>query len=232
LFANPTLGPSKEKKPTDRTTTMPLRVTSLSLVSFLLPLLWSDHTAQAFMTPHHHPRVLSPRSSLQQQNAAVSSWSELETKLTNSLKELLEGLKSDDEGGLRLLRASSASWKNAIYKALAAPDTADEKVVAKRLTTAMRKPDQQFAILMMNGSSASNNFVATFPSDPVINDDDGTAWIECRLRDNTVDQKLLVTMGISLVRNGDEWLISALDWQDFRDEFYPGLSGREWLRAF
>ena len=69
-----------------------------------------------------------------------------------------------------------------------------------------------------------------FPSDPVV-DDAHTVWVECQLRSLAKDE-LWVTMGIRLVRNDNEWKIDDLQWQDFRDEFYPGLSGREWLRAF
>ena len=89
----------------------------------------------------------------------------------------------------------------------------------------MRNPDNQFAILM----GEADDFDAEFPSEPV-EYDDSTSWCEVRLRSPT-DNELLVTMGVSMVLE-DGWKISALDWQDFRDKFYPGMSGREWLRAF
>ena len=89
----------------------------------------------------------------------------------------------------------------------------------------MSKSDNQFAILTGN----AEKFEANFPSDPVI--DENTAWVECRLRQVPEDE-LLVTMGINLELEDNEWRIRSLDWQDFRDAFYPGLSGREWLRAF
>lgn len=154
-----------------------------------------------------------------------SSVSGVESSLTNAMKDLLEGLHGTD-AGMKLLAASSDSWRKAIYSAVAAPDHAEDASVAKSLQNKMQKPDSQFAIL-----TKSNAFEANFPSDPVIQYEDSTAWIECRLREKETD-KLLVTMGISLVLENDKWLISALDWQDFRDEFYPGLSGREWLRSF
>ena len=141
---------------------------------------------------------------------------------TEFLKELLEHLM-----GERLLSASSESWRQAIYDAVGAPLTADSKVVAKALEDAMSREDNQFALLM----GKAEPFVATFPSDPVSYDDDETCWVECRLRDSKSDD-LLVTMGINLIRQNGNWAIKSLDWQDFRDEFYPGLSGREWLRAF
>ena len=144
------------------------------------------------------------------------------------LDGLLESLKSPD-GGQRLLDASSASWRKAIYEAVGAPAKADEMIVAKSVADKMGAPQNQFAILL----GKAENFNAEFPSDPV-EYDDGMSWVECRLR-GADDDKLLVTMGVKLQeKEGSEgaWLISSLDWQDFRDKFYPGLSGREWLRAF
>ena len=140
--------------------------------------------------------------------------------VTDYVKDLMEHLD-----GKRLLESSSDSWRKAIFEAVGAPATADEAVVAKALGDAMARPDNQFALLM------TDSFVATFPSDPV-DYEDGTCWVECQLRDKQSDQ-LLVDMGVQLVAGANgQWLISSLDWQDFRDEFYPGLSGREWLRAF
>lgn len=141
---------------------------------------------------------------------------------TEFLKELLEHLT-----GERLLEASSDSWRHAIYEAVGAPDKADSHIVAKALEDAMSNPDNQFAILM----GRAEPFEATFPSDTVSYDDDETCWVECRLL-SKVDDELLVTMGINLVHQNGNWAIASLDWQDFRDKFYPGLSGREWLRAF
>jgi hypothetical protein len=227
----------KTRTPTETTTMMfPTRVVASNLFSLLL----LAPTVGAF-TPYCHRDHRPPYTSPLVVCGAVTtttttSLSSDETTLTGSLKDLLEGLKGED-GGQRLLAASSGSWRTAIYQALAAPVSANEEQVATSLTSTMRKPDNQFAILM----GAAEPFVATFPSDPVINAEDNTAWVECRLRQADATDKLLVTMGISLVRSGggeekktnnNQWLIAALDWQDFRDAFYPGLSGREWLRAF
>lgn len=148
---------------------------------------------------------------------------------TDFLKELIPSLARGD-GGSQLLGASSDSWRAAIFEAVGASDaTMDEAVVATILQDAMSKSDNQFAILM----GKAEQFVATFPSDVVDYKNDGTAWVECRLRNVDTDE-LLVTMGISVVQRGGGggWLISSLDWQDFREQFYPGLSGREWVRAF
>lgn len=143
-----------------------------------------------------------------------------------SLKSILEGLQSSGDG-TRLIEGSSEKWKAAIYDAVGAPATADAATVARALTEAMKKPDNQFAILL----GGAEDFDAEFPSDPV-EYDDGSSWTEVRLRSKDGDE-LLVTMGVSMIQeDGGSWKISSLDWQDFRDKFYPGLSGREWLRAF
>ena len=74
-------------------------------------------------------------------------------------------------------------------------------------------------------------FTIAFPSDIVDYRDDGTVWLECQLR-HVDTNKLFVIMGMNLISDEDSWKILSLDWQDFREPFYPGLSGREWLRAF
>ena len=60
---------------------------------------------------------------------------------------------------------------------------------------------------------------------------DGTAWLECRLRDGKSDA-LLAVLGWSMKRReGDgAWLIDGIDWQDFRDEYRPGIGREEWER--
>lgn len=160
-------------------------------------------------------------------SSTTPSDSTTDSALTSSLKKLLENLDGPD-GGQQLWAASSSKWQTAIVDALPAAAPAD---VAQSLQAAMSRPENQFAILM----GKAEPFVANFPSDPVVDEDANTAWVECRLRHAETDT-LLVTMGISLVMGDDDddkrWLISALDWQDFRDAFYPGVSGREWLRAF
>ena len=147
----------------------------------------------------------------------------------DNLKQLLEHLSDGPDGGQKLYAASSPSWQAAIQAAVGAPDTADAKLVADALQQAMARPHNQFAILM-GGDDAAQDFQAVFPTEPVVNDNQ-SLWVECQLRDTATD-KLLVDMGLNLILNQGEWKIDDLQWQDFRDAFYPGLSGREWLRAF
>jgi len=137
----------------------------------------------------------------------------------------LEHLDGPD-GGKKLYGASSPSWRAAIQAAVGASGTADEALVTDALQQAMARPTNQFAILV----GAAEPFEAVFPSDPVVNDAT-TVWVECQLRE--VDgPELLVDMGITLKLCDGGWKIDELQWQDFRDAYYPGLSGREWLRAF
>jgi hypothetical protein len=151
----------------------------------------------------------------------------------HNLLSTLSAAPIDSDGsskGQSLLEASSESWRRAIYQAIGAPpDVKNTQGVAKALQDAMARPNNQFAILM--GADGAEPFVATFPSDVVDYRGDGTAWLECRLRHATTDE-LLVTIGVQLISESEQWKILTLDWQDFRPQFYPGLSGREWLRSF
>jgi hypothetical protein len=165
-------------------------------------------------------------------------------EFVQDLLSTLSAAPSDNDAsskGQCLLDASSESWRRAIHQAIGAPiDVQNTQIVAKALHDSMIRQNNQFAILMgSHGSSMESNdsdtavepFVPTFPSDVVDYRDDGTAWLECRLR-HTGNDALLVTMGIQLIWEQEQWKIVTLDWQDFRPQFYPGLSGREWLRSF
>ncbi|GKY97304.1 hypothetical protein MPSEU_000688800 [Mayamaea pseudoterrestris] len=162
-------------------------------------------------------------------NGLSSSYSKTSTSSAaiDFLQTLLNDLVTASDA-TSLIELSSPSWRNAIYEAVGAQASADATVVSQKLTSAMSKTDNQFAILL----GKAEDFVAYFPSDPV-DYQEGQAFVEVQLRDKSSDN-LLVTMGLQLeVRDSDgQWLIAKLDWQDFRPKFYPGLSGREWLRAF
>jgi len=160
----------------------------------------------------------------------AASASSTTSSATDFVRDLLEGMADGGqlEGSRKLLESSSESWKKAIYDAVGAPETADPNIVAKALGDAMSKRDNQFAILVGNSEF---DYELEFPSDPVEYEEDGSSFVEVRLRDKK-DSELLVTMGVQLQQGSGGWLVSKLDWQDFRDEFYPGLSGREWLRSF
>lgn len=177
-----------------------------------------------------HPLQNNRQAQLARLYSSVADDVDVTTILAN-LKQLLEHLQDGPDGGAKLLAASSPSWQNAIHKAVGAPDDAPDGLVAKALHDAMSRPNNQFAILMGNHDD-NQDFEAVFPSDPVVDAEAGTVWVECQLRELQPQDELLVTMGISLVKVDNDWKIDELQWQDFRDAFYPGLSGREWLRAF
>jgi hypothetical protein len=138
---------------------------------------------------------------------------------------MLMSLRSG-KGYQMLLDFSTHGWRSKIYDAVGAPASADERSVRSALKVAMTKPHNQFAILV-----EGEDFEISFPSDPV-DYDDGTCWVECRLRAS--DDELLVAMGCQLQQRqtDDAWLISSIDWQDFREPFYPGVGREEWTRLF
>jgi hypothetical protein len=144
---------------------------------------------------------------------------------------LLNGLLRDADIQHRmkwLLNVSTHKWRSKIYDAIGAPSHADEDKVAAALTSAMRNPNNQFAILL----GMAEDYTMDFASD-VVDYGEGKCWLECRLYDQK-DGELLVVSGWELQKNpiSGGWLIDRIDWQDFRDAFYPGLGREEWARAF
>lgn len=131
-----------------------------------------------------------------------------------------------DSGFRVLLRSSTDPWKKMLYKSVGAPRTANEEVVASALGEAMARDDNQFVILVDEESGHE----VSFPTD-TLDYSDGTAWVECRLRDEENDL-LLVVMGWQLHRRPSDgaWLVDQIDWQDFRDDFRPGIGREEWMR--
>jgi len=127
-----------------------------------------------------------------------------------------------------LLSRSTENWRHKIYDIVGAPVTADETAVAASLAHKMANPNNQFAILL----GQAEDYEADFPSESV-SYQEGKCWIELRLY-NKQDGELMVVSGWELEQDAGDgsWLIDRIDWQDFRDAFYPGMGGREWARAF
>jgi len=144
-----------------------------------------------------------------------------------------------DSGFRLLLAASTKAWRTKLYQSVGAPMTADEEVVATALGEAMGRPHNQFGILVQDDDAgedeedAAAGYVASFPSEPLEYADDGTAWVECQLRSKE-DDKLLAITGWQLRKENDGdnacWLVDDITWQDFRDEFRPGIGREEWVR--
>jgi hypothetical protein len=147
---------------------------------------------------------------------------------------------SHDSGSFVLLRSSTFEWFDVIrrFVGVAPLDTLDDSdikdegeyfaTVASALASALGRDDNQFNILL--GRPPAPKYVASFPTDPV-EQDDITSWVECRLRDADTDE-LLVVSGWDLKKRAEDgaWLIDGLDWQDFRDGFRPGIGREEWER--
>lgn len=144
---------------------------------------------------------------------------------------LLDGLWRNSEplpdfGFRQLIRSSTPTWRASLYRSVGAPPSADIEIVASALGEAMGRPNNQYAILL---GESDQNYVYDFPSD-ALDYADGTCWIECRFRD-TVSNDLLCATGWELQQRDDgAWLVDGIDWQDFRDQFRPGVGREEWMR--
>ena len=141
-----------------------------------------------------------------------------------------------DSGAYVLLRSSTAEWFDTTRRFVgvvpySCTDMDDDEYVyevASAVASSFAMSNNQFHIL--TGQEPAPKYVATFPTDPV-EEDEITSWVECRLRDATSDE-LLVVSGWDLKRRESDgaWLIDGLDWQDFRDGFRPGIGREEWER--
>ncbi|KAG7354158.1 hypothetical protein IV203_003514 [Nitzschia inconspicua] len=171
------------------------------------------------------------------------------------VKAIMEGLWNSydplpDSGFRLLLHSSTSKWRREILKSLGVPmepklkrvntkrqqrqkqqpRTVDYELVASALGSSMGRPNNQFAILVGEGDE---EYVMDFSASEsqLLDFGDGTCWVECRLRDKTTDE-LLVLTGWDLIQREDDgaWMIDWIYWQDFREAFRPGIGGRqEWL---
>ncbi|KAL7455756.1 hypothetical protein ACHAWC_007297 [Mediolabrus comicus] len=143
-----------------------------------------------------------------------------------------------------LYQASTQHWQNVLRRSVGAPNNTEVELIYRALSTSMERKQNQFGILVGLGTDVSltstdnsntNNaydeeyYTIEFPWD-TLDYYDGTAWLECRLRDKQSDS-LLVVLGWSLERSSDgAWLIDGIDWQDFRERYRPGVGREEWER--
>lgn len=141
---------------------------------------------------------------------------------------LLEELRNSKEfsGVTSLLECSTEHWRDLLRRSVGAPKGTTIAPMAPALETSLSRPNNQFAILM---GVEDQNYVATFPTDPLEFED--TCWVECRLRSYDTDE-LLVATGWSLEKRAvdNAWIISSIDWQDFRKQYRPGIGREEWER--
>ena len=128
-----------------------------------------------------------------------------------------------DAGFRLLLRASTKAWRQTILQSIGARVDSDIELAASALGAAIGRPHNQFAILVGSGE----DYQLYFGIEP-IDYGDGTCWVECRLRAKQNGELLLITGWQLRQRDDGAWLIDGIDWQDFRDEFRPGIGREEW----
>lgn len=165
----------------------------------------------------------------------------------NVVVSILDGLLQPHEpvpyfGYEILYTASTPHWKDVLRASVGAPDGTADELIYRALSASMERANNQFGILVGLGTdSGSTNckdaettrgidyYTTEFPWD-TLDYYDGTAWLECRIRDKETDN-LLVVLGWSMEQREDgSWLIDGIDWQDFRDKYRPGIGREEWER--
>jgi hypothetical protein len=143
------------------------------------------------------------------------------------------------QSGVRaLIRSSSKAWRSKLRESIGVPRNKDidEETFVNALFSAISRPNNQYEILVQDSGDDSGDatYALHFPGD-VVDYQDGKCWVEAQLRCPTTanddDGRLLVILGWSLIldENG-AWCVDGLDWQDFRDEFRPGIGREEWMR--
>lgn len=149
---------------------------------------------------------------------------------TEFVQALLQALHQtsplDGGGALVLLQSSTDAWRQVLLKSIGAPLDSVNEQIAPTLQAALEREDNQFAILMQQEKKA----VWHFPSD-ALDFQDGTSWVESRLRTSSKDE-LWVAAGWSLEQRPSDgaWLLDGVNWQDFREDFRPGIGREEWER--
>ena len=152
---------------------------------------------------------------------------------------ILDGLLSPHDPlpyfGYEILYTSCTDeWKETLRKSVGAPDDTEEGLIYRVLSTSIERTDTQFGILVgmaeERDDGNSGDYIVDFPFD-TLDYYDGTAWLECRLRDEQSDT-LLAVLGWSFKQRDCDgvWLIDGIDWQDFRETFRPGIGREEWER--
>ena len=142
---------------------------------------------------------------------------------------------------------STERWQHILRKSVGLHNNTEEDLIYEALAGSMERDNQQFGILVGMGvddgtascldqNMIDNNmnsmqeeyYTVEYPYD-TLDYQDGTAWIECRLRNIDTDT-LLVVIGWSLQQVQGEWKVDGIDWQDFREKYRPGIGREEWER--
>ena len=145
-----------------------------------------------------------------------------------------------------LYEGSTSHWQEVLRKSVGASVDTDETFFYTALTASMERRYNQFGILVgvveddafRDNDGVECYYKLEFPRD-TLDYYDGTAWVECRLRDVHSDA-LLAVLGWSMIQqvgdinnnNGSAsaWLVDGIDWQDFREKYRPGIGREEWER--
>ena len=158
------------------------------------------------------------------------------------VNSLLEGIfynedPRPDAGFMLLLRCSTDKWASSVLKSIGAPEDANLEMVASALGAAIARPHNQYAILVGGDEeglestideNGERNFYVNFPGD-TLDFLDGTAWVNVEFRDKA-DNSLLVLTGWQLCQRADgAWLVDQIDWQDYREEYRPGIGREDWM---
>eukprot|EP00986_Skeletonema_menzelii_P008239 scaffold3426_cov205-Skeletonema_menzelii.AAC.1 len=167
----------------------------------------------------------------------------------NVITSVLDGLLAAHDpiplfGYEILYQSSTKHWQDVLRKSVGAPEGTETELIYRALSKSMeRGGHNQFGILVGLGTDHHNvvasdssseihfngYYTIEFPWD-TLDYYDGTAWLECRLRDRLSDE-LLCVLGWSLEKSSDgSWLIDGIDWQDFREKYRPGVGREEWER--
>ena len=172
----------------------------------------------------------------------------------NVIAAILNGLLRPHEPvpffGYEILYSSCTKhWQDVLRKSVGATIGTEIELIYRALSASMEREHNQFGILVGLGTDHNDVVTASsseskqengndydeeeyytieFPWD-TLDYYDGTAWLECRLREKQSDE-LLCVLGWSLEKSDGSWLVNGIDWQDFRERYRPGVGREEWER--
>lgn len=156
-------------------------------------------------------------------------------EFVTAILEQLRQPTMPQSGYRTLIRSCSDEWKGQLRKSIGVPNDVDisEDTFVNALGEAIARPRNQYEILVQEGEDrrAAPVYVLYFPGEVIdYQDSDGICWVETQLRSPN-EGTLFAILGWNLVMNEKgAWLVDKLDWQDFRDEFRPGIGREEWMR--
>ena len=116
--------------------------------------------------------------------------------------------RTHKSGVVCLLESSTTKWRKILCQSVGADETTPNEEVALSLERSMKRKDNQFGILL---GTEDKDYLLNFPSD-LLDFEDGTCWLECRIRSAQEDE-LLVVQGWDLRQRASDgaWLVNSLD---------------------